>query len=241
MIKDYFTYIKESVEEEKFKIGDLVIINGIVDDTGFDNQPDTIDDISEDRVDTNMDKNGQCDMYPYKGITYHMAEAQWWVSPYNLKKGNYKRVFSKEDPYGEENWDKETNEAKKVKGEEILMPLMGNEFQLGVNHSIRDIMGGRMNEIGRNVVIDLLGKTRGKKVWFVNTKLGKNLKKERISEGFYWMEDRENGWLGWSLMMIGTKKDYFVNVTRQIGYYTEGEKYKRTISPLDPYGEEVWD
>jgi len=109
MIKDYFTYIKESTEDDKFKIGDKVIINGIVDDTGFDNQPDTIDDISEDRVDTNMDKNGQCDMYKYEGLTYHMAEAQWWVSPYNLKKGNYKRKFirtiSPLDPYGEEIWD----------------------------------------------------------------------------------------------------------------------------------------
>ena len=60
MIKDYFTYIKESVDEPEFKIGDMVIVNGEIDENFFTNEKDFIIDIAKDYVTTNMDKDGEC-------------------------------------------------------------------------------------------------------------------------------------------------------------------------------------
>jgi hypothetical protein len=232
MIKEYLKFINDSVEE-KFQRGDKVWLRGTVDGSLFHDHNGTITDISVDQVRTNMNENGMCEEYTYKGICYYIFEADWWVSPFNLKliEERIKQKFTPEDPYGEEIW--EQNEAKKDE-DKTLVAMDGNTIRL-FNYSINYLL--RSNDGNRMIVADMINRNikGGKKVQFYNQKEDKNLKKVRIATGVYWKENQDNVW---NLMLIGTKKDYCVNKNKSIGYYTD---VVRTISPLDPYGEEIWD
>jgi hypothetical protein len=104
---DKWWNIQESVElTPDFKIGDDVYVNGYVDERPFRNVEDTISDVSMDEVYTDMNENGNCDFYHYKGKIYRLRDNNWWVSLYNLTKRETIRKISKIDPYGEENWEK---------------------------------------------------------------------------------------------------------------------------------------
>lgn len=244
MIMKYSKYLKESLDTE-FKIGDKVFINGTVDDEGFDDVPDTIGDISNDRLTTNMNENGECEMYSYKGIVYYCVERDWWVSPFNLKKVEYKREVSERDPYGEENWETEEEITEAKKHDVKLVTLTGEDFLGNNSQNISYLMQHNMTPDNRDKIEELINRNAaGKKVLFINRKYRdggtQNLRKERIIKGAYWKEnpDQVNLWRRWELYLIGTKKDYLVNTSREMGYYTD---VARTISPIDPYGEEIWD
>lgn len=247
MIMNYSKYLKESVEQE-FKIGDTVFINGEVDDEEFDNASDVIGDISKDRVTTNMNENGRCKPYTYTGIVYHCVEHDWWVSPYNLKKTDHisKREFSERDPYGEEHWEVEEEVTEAKKADTKLVTLTGQDFMGNNDQNISYLMQHNMTPENRKIIEDLINRNAaGKKVLFINRKYNEqgreiNQRKERIIKGAYWKEnpDKPNLWRRWELYLIGTKKDYLVNTSREMGYYTD---VFRQISDLDPYGEELWD
>lgn len=147
----------------------------------------------------------------------------------------------------------EINEAK-VKEELPLLTLRGNDFETNAfEQTIYEIMG-EMSDEKRRYIIGIINGIKGKKIVFYNLKGKTNLKKERISEGAYWKEDLDSelyygkadwGWDRWKLMLIGTKKDYNVNLVKQIGYHgtpvKERIKPLKEINPYDPYDEEVWD
>lgn len=147
---------------------------------------------------------------------------------------------------------KKINEAK-VKEDLPLLTLRGHNFETSIGQSVRDNMRGIMNADRRNEIQVLINNTKGKKVMFYNLKGKTNLKKERISEGGYWIEDQnadfyyglDRSWDVWKLMLIGTKKDYNVNLIKPIGYYgnviKEPIKLILSVNPYDPYDEEIWD
>jgi len=142
------------------------------------------------------------------------------------------------DPYGEEDWGYEIDEAKKSENLKLLnFRGMEDLFQ----SSIIDIMGGYMRDNEREMVINLINRNvKGKKVVFYNTRDGKNTKKERICIGAFWMDNGEeirDLFQRWDLYLVGTKKDYLVDKRRPIGYYDEQEIKPIILNAeLDPYG-----
>lgn len=134
------------------------------------------------------------------------------------------------DPYGEEDWGYEevkeniilkyNNYIKESKSRTI------DKFKLVNLNSLIPILG--MNEF----VKYMNEKVVGKMVQFYNRKDGRNIKKERICNGAYWLEDKRE------LFIIGNKKEYCVNIFRPFGYYVEYSPSKNL--ELDPYGEEDW-
>lgn len=248
-MKTYFNFINESNDNDDFKIGDSVYVHGTVDDKQFIGSKDIIQDISARSViTTNRNEKGKCADYRYTGKIYLLRSSNWWVSPYNLSKKEIelKRNYSDIDPYGEEEVEEEITEAKKLKGEYVSLVKTGQN-----EGSIYYYMRCNVDdEINRNNVIDLINDNISKKLVFTNKKdtTPRNIKKERVINGAYWkknsnLHDRQHllprrTYEKWELYLIGTKKDYKVNILRDIGYYRE---YRRTISPMDPYGEEIWD
>jgi len=137
------------------------------------------------------------------------------------------RVYTADDPYGEEVW-----EAKKSTDVE-LRGIDGKE-PTDSNHCVSVLMDQTMNEEKRQHIIDLINwNCIGKKLLFINDKNGQNIKKERYIKGAYWKENHNNNvWARWELYVIGRDKDYHVNIGwgRVIGYYEEKGKI---IQPKD--------
>lgn len=243
-MKNYVSFIKEintviPVANKKFySIGDEVSINGTVDGREFREHQGTVSDICRTSINADRNENGKCDPYIYRGQCYYIREFDWWVSPFNLSpaKEIKKIIDPVVDPYGEEQWgDMEVEEeiTEAVKGMETLLGLENK----GAFTSIVDILGGEAFisfPERRQYVIDLFRKTVGKKVYFYNYKNGKNLKKERILTDVYWTNQDnldEVRIYDWSLRIIGTKKEYYVNILRPIGYYESGIRITSSLNP----------
>ena len=232
MIKDYLTYIKESVTEE-FKIGDEVFVNGDVDGKNFHGDTDFISDIGKIMVYTNMNEKGKCPSYSYIGKSFYLSKSHWWVSPFNLNRApNRERIITANDPYGEEIQESVNEAVKKDRGDLYSIDKVLRAVPLSIN----DLMGHRDTEDKRNLILNYLNRLKGKKIVFYNHKEGRNIKKERIMDDAHWA--RVPG--DYVLLITGTKKDYVVNRGLPIGFYMEGGP-KRNICPLDPYGEEDWE
>jgi len=101
----YLRYIYES-SEEKFEIGDIVMLIGIVDNKNLDGIIGTILDVKNSAISTNMKDGNIVETYNYKGKIYFINKISWWVSPYNMKSmKNLKKIEKPDiDPYGEEDW-----------------------------------------------------------------------------------------------------------------------------------------
>ena len=127
------------------------------------------------------------------------------------------------------------NEIKKPEGYDLIS--IDGIFREENALSIAELINHRYSVENRARISNYINGLKGKKIVFYNYKNGKNLRKERIAEGCQW----KNNFGAWEFWLKGTKKDYFVNLEKSIGYFDIAPKYNRTISPLDPYGEEIWD
>lgn len=102
-LRSYAFFIRESVRHINdpeyqdffdFKIGDEVIVNGVIDRSEFDNAVGKIVDFNiEGMNNTNMDENGECENYSYRGYVYDVLfedHWKWWCPIYNLSKRGMK-------------------------------------------------------------------------------------------------------------------------------------------------------
>jgi len=97
-LRSYAFFIRESVryfdnpeyqDFFDFKIGDEVIVNGVVDQRKFDHKVGKIVNFHEEGLDdTNIDVNGECEYYTYRGPVYEVSfeDYSWWCPIYNLSK-----------------------------------------------------------------------------------------------------------------------------------------------------------
>lgn len=161
-----------------------------------------------------------------------------YLDPISIDLKKYKRIRKPEiDPYDEEDWGYSVQETKKNENLKILnLRGIDDSFQT----SILNLITFPKIERERDLIINLINRNvKGKKVLFYNIRDGKNTKKERICLGGYWGYDEYLN--QWNFYIVGTKKDYLVDIRRPIGYYAEQEvKTEILNAELDPYGEEDW-
>jgi hypothetical protein len=145
MIKRSHSYIKESASTE-YNIGDHVVVNGNVDGKIFNDFKGTVSDKAILIVFTDRDENGKCKYYKYKGISYYIIEEDWWVSPYNLSYTKMpKKIYSKIDPYGEENWEEEITETLYVSSLGTEIKKLKKEYDIVGELKINAIRCGNYN------------------------------------------------------------------------------------------------
>ena len=113
MINNFITYLNENNQE--YSIGDTVVCVGNVDDFEVNALTGKIIDIKN-SIDGSMCSVINAPNFKiskYTGKSYHIKfknvsnyHQEWWISPYNIKeKMEPKRLFTEEDPYGEEDWN----------------------------------------------------------------------------------------------------------------------------------------
>lgn len=169
---------------------------------------------------------------------YGNASGLIYLDEIELPKVKYKKLENPiEDPYNEEDWGYEEIKDKiMIKYKDFINEVARSreldkfkfvDLHPMINDHTMDTRRSFIDYINKNVL--------GKMILFYNQKDNKNIKKERICNGAYWDQDA-NG--NWQLFIIGTKKDYAVNLLRPIGYYVEWTPSKNL--ELDPYGEEDW-
>jgi len=141
------------------------------------------------------------------------------------------------------------NEAKKDE-EHIYFSLDGRKNE---NRCIAYMMEYNYSENRRNNIIQLIKSLVPKKIKFNNRKTNirgeytRSIEKERIIVDAYWVANNNSDMekfvekynKDWKLYLVGTKKDYLVDLDVKIGYY-EKKEIKRVYSIVDPYGEEDW-
>lgn len=90
-MKNFKNYIKESIKED-FEDGEIVLVNGNVDEQEFnDDLCKIINKAPKSHHRTNVDKHGNVgDVYNYYGVSYLIVKMKdqfgWYVPVYNIKK-----------------------------------------------------------------------------------------------------------------------------------------------------------